>query len=97
MEVTYHRLFQRDVNAGVRHYDDEGGEVLGDAFFSEVERAVELVIANPTRFHFIADGYRRAQLKRFPYHIIFEESEFRIKFLILRHDKRHPNFGMRRR
>ena len=80
MEVTYHRLFQRDVNAGVQHYDNEGGEVLGDAFFSEVERAVELVIANPTGFHFIADGFRRAPLKRFPYHIIFEESEFGLKF-----------------
>ena len=73
MEVSYHRLFQRDIDAGVRHYDNEGGEVLGDRFFSEVERAVEMVVAHPTSFHFIAEGYRCAQLKRFPYHIILLE------------------------
>ncbi len=95
--VIYHRLFQKDLTAALYYYDEEGGPQLGDRFFEEVESAVGKVTNNPTRFHFIAEGMRRAQLKTFPYHIIYEESADRLKFLIIRHDKRHPSFGMRRR
>lgn len=33
----------------------------------------------------------------FPYHFLYEEDQRKIRFLVLRHDKRHPNFGLRRR
>ena len=97
MEIIYHRLFQRDINGAVRYYDGEGGSTLGDRFFADLEATVKRVIADPKRFHFIAEGYRRAQLRVFPYHVIFEESSIQLRFLILRHDKRHPSYGMRRR
>lgn len=97
MTVSYHRLFQKDLSAALRYYDDEGGSTLGDRFFEEVEEAVRKVTVNPKRYHFIADGMRRASLRNFPYHMIFEENVARLKFLILRHDKRHPSFGMKRR
>lgn len=97
MVVIYHRLFQRDLTAALRYYDDEGGSKLGDRFFEEIEAAVHRVASNPKSYHFVAEGMRRTPLRNFPYHIIFEESAERLKFLILRHDKRHPSFGMRRR
>ena len=97
MEIIYHRLFQRDINGAVKYYDGEGGTKLGDRFFAEVEAAVKKVIANPKHFHYIEDGFRRAPLDIFPYHLIFEESSVRLRFLILRHDRRHPSYGMRRR
>jgi len=97
VDIVYHRLFQRDINGAVRYYDREGGSKLGDRFFADLEATVKRVIAEPKHFHFIADGFRRAQLKVFPYHVIFEESSSRLRFLILRHDKRHPSHGMRRR
>jgi hypothetical protein len=97
VEVRYHRLFQRDVNSAVRHDDDEGGQRLGDGFFRDLEGLVKQVLSSPKGFHFIDDGYRRAQLGRFPYHVIYQESKSRIKFLVLRHDKRHPMFGLKRR
>ena len=97
MEVVYHRLFQRDVNSAVRYYDGEVGPELGDRFFAELERTVERAVANPKRFHFIAEGLRRACLKDFPYHILYEESGTKLKFLVLRHDRRHPSYGLNRR
>lgn len=97
MEPIFHRLFQKDLRAALGYYDEEGGPPLGDRFFDDVEWTIKKVEENPKRFHFIAEGLRSAQLKTFPYHIVFEESESRLRFLILRHDKRHPSFGIRRR
>ena len=97
MEVVYHRLFQRDINTAVRYYDGEGGEQLGDRFFTEVETTVQRVLTNTKGFHFAAEGIRRAALKKFPYHVLYEENERKLKFLVLRHDRRHPSYGMSRR
>jgi hypothetical protein len=97
VNVVYHRHFQKDINTAVRYYDGEGGQLLGDRLFDEVERTVGRVILRPTACHFIAPGFRRANLKSFPYHIIYEESPTKIKFLILRHNRRHPSYGLRRK
>jgi plasmid stabilization system protein ParE len=97
MDVVFHRLFQRDLNAAIRYYDSEGGRDLGDRFFSELEVAVGKVIENPRRFHFAAEDLRRVSLRKFPYHVLFEENPTRLKFLVLRHDRRHPSYGVNRR
>jgi toxin ParE1/3/4 len=96
MEVVFHRLFQRDLNAAIRYYDGEGGRELGDRFFLELELTVGKVTQNPRRFHFASGNLRRAALRKFPYHVLFEETPTRLKFLVLRHDRRHPSYGMNR-
>ena len=99
MKVVFHRLFQKDINSAMKYYDAEGGEELGDRFFVEIERAVHKVIENPKGTHFVKGrtDLRRAPLKTYPYHIIYEESEVRLRFLILRHDRRHPSYGFYRK
>jgi hypothetical protein len=97
VEVVFHRLFQKDLSSALRYYDGEGGRQLGDRFFEDVENTVARVTAHPSRFHFIAEGVRRAPLRTFPYHVVFEDNPTRLKFLVLRHDKLHPGVGIRRR
>jgi plasmid stabilization system protein ParE len=97
MRVIYHRRIQNDLRKALSYYEEEGGKRLGDRFFAEVERTAARVVENPKGFHFIARGLRRAQLDVFPYHFVFEEDDTRTRFLVLRHDKRHPAFGLRRR
>lgn len=96
MRVIFHQLIKKDLRAALGYYDAEGGSRLGDRFFDEVETVVEAVRANPRGFRFIEAGLRRAGLQSFPYHFIFEESDVFIHFLVLRHDRRHPGFGLRR-
>jgi hypothetical protein len=43
MIVTFHRLFQQDLNAALRYYDEEGGSKLGDRFFEETKAAVDRI------------------------------------------------------
>jgi len=97
MEIVFHRRIQSDLRTALAFYEAEGGSRLGDRFFAEVEDAIAGALKNPRAFHFIDDDLRRASLKTFPYHFLYEENERAIRFLVLRHDKRHPRFGLKRR
>ena len=97
MRVIFHRRIQKDLRTALDYYEAEAGVALGDRFFAEAEAMVASVLRNPKGFHFIADGLRRASFTSFPYHFVFEEHLEQVRFLVLRHDKRHPGYGLRRR
>lgn len=61
------------------------------------EEPVEAASRDPKAFHFIDAGLRRVAVQAFPYHFLYEENERVVRFLVLRHDKRHPDFGLKRR
>ena len=97
MKVIFDRRIQLDLREALTHYDAVGGPALGDRFFAEAEKAIAKVMTRPQAFHFAAPGLRRATLRSFPYHFLYEEKADAIRFLVLRHDKRHPSFGLQRR
>lgn len=97
MEVIFHRLIQKDLSSALAFYEAEGGRRLGDRFFAEAEMIISKVAQNPKRFHFIEEGLRRVAFNTFPYHFLYEETLLTVRFLVLRHDKRHPRFGLSRR
>ena len=96
MDVAFHRLVPRDLRAALSYYEREGGSTLADRFFSEVEQCIERIHHRPEGHHFSEVGYRRASLKTFPYHILYEVDSYGIWIAILRNDRRHPNYGLRR-
>lgn len=98
MDVIYHRLINRDLRTALDYYESEGGLKLGDRFFEDVERTVTKIEANPKGFHFSDGGLRRAALKSFPYHFLYEYEEEKdvVWILVLRHDHRHPSYGLKR-
>lgn len=55
-----------------------------------------MAVANPNRFHPIKPGFHRANLKRFPYHLIYREVPDGIRVTLLRHHRRDPKFGSER-
>ena len=95
--LVYHRLIQRDLRAALRYYETESGIELADRFFWEVEEAVSSIEANPTGHHFSESGLRRVSLRSFPYHFLYEVEPSEVWIAVLRHDRRHPNFGLRRK
>jgi plasmid stabilization system protein ParE len=95
--VVYHRLVERDLRTALDYYEAEGGRKLADRFFLEVGAVGEGIAANPTGHHFSGDGLRRASLASFPYHFLYEIEGETIWIAVLRHDRRHPNFGLRRK
>ncbi|MBI5766851.1 MAG: hypothetical protein HZA93_03600 [Verrucomicrobia bacterium] len=55
------------------------------------------IAANPTRFGFFKDDLRRARLRTFRHHFLFRIVEAEVRVLVLRHNRRHPEFGLTRR
>ena len=96
MRLAYHPLVQRDVSKILGHYDRIAPR-LGDEFWTELMRLVELVSAKPERFHFAGRGLRRANMNCFPYHLLFRERADGIRVIVVRHHRRHPSYGTGRR
>lgn len=97
MSVKFHRLVQHDGWEIMRYYERESGVALADEFYDEFMNAAQAASENPERNHFDPSGLRRAALKRFPHPFLYRVRRDDIFILVLRHDKRHPSFGTRRR
>ena len=97
MEVTFHKLIPKDLRRAIEYYESEGGRLLGDRFFAAVEQSILRITQRPDGNHYSDGGYRRASLDTFPYHFLYEIDSYGIWIAILRHDKRHPSYGIRRK
>lgn len=99
MRIIYHKLIPKDLGRVLDYYEVEGGTALSERFFQDAEITVTKLANNPERYHIIEEqkGIRRAPLKTFPYHFLFKVKAEGIFVLILRHDKQHPRYGLRRK
>lgn len=97
MNLHFHRAVQRDLRLALEYFDREGGGKLGDRFFAEAEAAKDRIAANPTQFGFFRGDLRRARLRVFRYHFLFRIVRDEVRVLVLRHNRRHPEFGVSRR
>jgi plasmid stabilization system protein ParE len=95
--LVFHRLVQKDLNTILRYYEDEGGRALADKFFSELEELLASLARNPAGFHSTGHGLRRAGMKNFPYHLLYRIHPSGTRILVLRHHKRHPEYGTGRK
>ena len=96
MKLHFHRAVQADLRLALEYFDREGGPKLGDRFFAEVQAAKERIATNPTRFSFFKDDLRRARLRVFRYHFLFRVVGHEVRVLVLRHNRRHPEFRLSR-
>lgn len=64
----------------------------GEAFLREVDRAVALIAATPKVWAPFEAGTRRYVLQRFPYDIIYRETEAGIQIVAVAHQKRQPKY-----
>lgn len=96
MKAVYHPLVHTDIFEAMEFYDREDGAELAADLFREVERTVERVLLWPRSYAEFDPVLRRAALDRFPFHIIFSIEPDGIFVLVLRHNRRHPDFGLDR-
>jgi plasmid stabilization system protein ParE len=97
MKLTFHHLVQHEVNDAVRWYEEQS-EGLGDDFFAKFESALNAIQLNPSGYAFWLESntVRRAKLKRFPYAVLYKVYPDKVRILCVRHDKKHPRYGMAR-
>lgn len=96
MRVIRHPDLASDIRDAALHYAEISERVLS-AFWSELDRVLALIEGNPRSHHFDTCGLRRVNFCKFPYHLLYEVEEEVVFLVVLRHDRRHPDFGVGRR
>lgn len=96
MRVTYNALVQKDVNRILQRYDSISAK-LGDAFWDELNSKIAATAEDPGHSHSAGGDFRRVNLSQFPYHFLFRVLPGRIRITVVRHHKRNPVYGRKRR
>jgi plasmid stabilization system protein ParE len=97
MRVEYHPLTTSDLNRAFTHYNRQRAG-LGDELRTEVYASIERVLASPTQFSVVSRSIRRCLVHRFPYAVLFRiVSPDTLRVHVIRHHRRHPDFGLHRR
>ena len=97
--LTFHPLVQKDLNEILAYYEQEANPAVADRFETEFRDALAAIKENPRHFPYYLRQrrYRRFALPTFPHLILFRETSISIRIMVLKHVKRSPGFGMRRR
>jgi len=96
MEVIRHPKLATDIRDVTMRYAEVSERVLS-SFWTELDLILASIARNPRSHHFDSCGLRRASFQKFPYHLLYEVDEETIFLVVLRHDRRHPSFGISRR
>jgi toxin ParE1/3/4 len=97
MEISFNEEVFKDLEKAGEYYEREASSKIGAAFGAEFWRSVNEAAARPLSFPKYDQHRRRANLRRFPYHILYRVGGDSVRVLILKHNKRHPSYGSRRR
>jgi len=95
-DVRFHPRVPSEAREIAAHYDEVSPD-LGDRFWLELTEAIEYARKYPERHHFEASGRRRFNLKRFPHNFLFRVFDDHIRITAVRHNRRNPNLGARRK
>lgn len=96
MQVVRHPDLAIDIRDVASNYADISERVLA-SFWLELDSLLVAIERNPRSNHFDSSGMRRVNFRKFPYHLLYEVDDRTIYLVTLRHDRRHPSYGMDRR
>lgn len=98
MTLEFHPAVQQDFNAAIDYYAAAGGWHLADRFEAELRDCLAAIKSGPRQFAFYhgSAAFRRIRLRHFPYIVVYREKLTVVRVTILKHEKRHPRFGMKR-
>lgn len=97
MRLEFHPLVASDVSRIIQYYEEVAGPQLANAFYAELRACCGKAANSPESYSIRERNLRRANLDRFPYHFLFRSVNERVRILVVRHHKREPSVGIRRR
>ena len=78
-------------------YYEEARDGLGERFKEEVDRCILWAADHPELYRLRPTGYRRINLRIFPYHIAFMTRESTLWILAVAHSSRKPEYWIARK
>jgi len=96
--VVYHPRVPSEVREILAYYEEISPD-LGERFWGDLLAAIDYATRHPERHHFdlVGAGLRRSNLKDFPIHFLFRVFPEYIRVTVVRHDRRKPSHGTRRK
>jgi toxin ParE1/3/4 len=89
------RAAQADIRKAALFYKRQARH-LGTEFTAEIERTLSLVAENPEIGSPMRRGARKLLVRRFPYLVIYRVLPHHVLVLAVGHQRRHPEFWLRR-
>ena len=94
--IVYHPKVFSEVDAIMGYYESVAGSHLADEFYSEFRFFVRDAADDPEKYNIRKGNFRRVNLNRFHYNVLFRIPNDTIRILILRHYARRPTYGTKR-
>ena len=97
MTIRFQKRVQMDVNDALDFYREKSLEVAA-RFWAELQKALLRIKKDPTAFGYLGkSSFRRIHLTRFPYVVVYKTYTDCVRVFVIRHEKRNPGFGLKRR
>ena len=97
MHLVFHPKFYSDIDEIMEYYEGVATRELADEFYSELRYYMQQAAERPESFAIRERDLRRVNLQRFPYHLLFRIVGDVVRVLVVRHHRRRPTVGVRRR
>jgi len=97
MTIEYHPALEAELRE-IRDYYETRSSGLGEEFVQAFDNQIQKIAVMPERWMIVTADIRRSLMRRFPYVIFFRVVEPEVlRITVIKHEKRHPHFGMGRR
>jgi plasmid stabilization system protein ParE len=97
MRLILHPRVYSDIDQIMERYERVASPQVAQDFYAELRQFMVLAAQRPESFSIRERDIRRVNLRRFPYHFLFRIVGDAVRVLVVRHHKRRPSVGMRRR
>ena len=97
MYLVFHPKVYSDIDEIMESYERVATRELADEFYSELRYYMQQAAERPESFAIRERDLRRVNLQRFPYHFLFRIVGDVVRVLVVRHHRRRPTVGVRRR
>jgi plasmid stabilization system protein ParE len=96
LRVIFHDRAEEELNEAAGYYA-RARPGLGDAFLTEVNLAVEALLAAPLAGAVVEGDVRWWLVRRFPYSVLYRILDDHVRILAIAHQKRRSFYWRRRR
>lgn len=97
MKLVLHPKVYSDIAQIMEYYEEVATPELADDFYRELRAAMVEAAARPRVASVRVADLRRVNLRRFPYHFLYRVVDDAVRVLVVRHHRRRPSVGVRRR
>lgn len=94
-KIVFHPEIASEIKASYNWYQEQASG-LGDDFIAELEAAYDAVAELPETWPKFQKGFRRYLLTRFPFSIIYKDTNENIFVVAVMHNSRKPGYWLSR-